>query len=276
MKKNVESTQRRRWVAALEKIISLRWKPNRDLAVVVTSWLLVVGSIYTATHIIGRELWDGMGYFVLYALLGALVFGVGVPLYWTVVVCKRPLSDLGLTTRHWKVSIALQLGLSVLLYIPAFWNAQLPPLEQLIPLIFLALCIGLFEAIFWRGWVQLRFEAAFGILPGIVLAALVYALYHVGYGMPSSEMVFLFFVGLMYAVAFRLTRSILVLYPLFQPLGQLKTLLNDQLTLPLISALGFAEVWIAILGLIWLAHRYSTRPRKEKQAYAHPNPGASH
>lgn len=250
------------------KFLGFRWKPSLDLAVVPFSWVLVVGSIYAATYFIGQELWGGIGYFLFYAFLGAFVFGVGLPLLWMVVIRKRLLADLGITAQHWMRNLILQLAFSILLYAPAYWNTQFPPPQQLIPLVFLAMCVGLFEAIFWRGWVQMRLEESFGVIPGILLASFFYALYHIGYSMPASEIVFLFFIGLMYAVTFRLTKSIFILYPFFQPLGQLKTLLNDQLTLPLISTLGFAEVWIGILLLLWLARRYQGKHHQPKVHFA--------
>jgi hypothetical protein len=74
--------------------------------------------------------------------------------------------------------------------------------------------------------------------------------------MPASEMVFLFFIGLMFAVVFRLTKSIFILWPVFQPMGQLVTLVKDGLELPLLASLGFFEVLIAMLVLVWLAARY--------------------
>jgi hypothetical protein len=74
--------------------------------------------------------------------------------------------------------------------------------------------------------------------------------------MPVSEMVFLFFIGLMFAVVFRLTKSIFILWPLFQPMGQLITLMDDGLPLPPIAALGFFEVLLVMFGLVWLAGRY--------------------
>ncbi len=43
----------------------------------------------------------------------------------------------------------------------------------------------------------------------------------------------LFVVGLVYAVAFRLTGSVLILWPVFQPMGHLYTLIQDRLALPL-------------------------------------------
>ena len=36
----------------------------------------------------------------------------------------------------------------------------------------------------------------------------------------------------------------------------MKTLITDQLSLPLIASLGFVEAWIGMLVLIWLAGRY--------------------
>jgi membrane protease YdiL (CAAX protease family) len=59
----------------------------------------------------------------------------------------------------------------------------------------MALAVGLFEAIFFRGWLQLRFENAFGSVPGLVLGALCYSLYHIGYGMNFDELLFLFGLG---------------------------------------------------------------------------------
>jgi hypothetical protein len=62
--------------------------------------------------------------------------------------------------------------------------------------------------------------------------------------------------GIMFAVTFRLTKNILVLWPIFQPMGQLVTLVRDQLTLPPLAALGFVEVLIVMFVLVWLANRY--------------------
>lgn len=245
------------------QVLTVRWKPTWDLGVVAASWLLVVGTLYTATVIVGPDFGGGLAYFVLYAVLGATLFGVGIPLYWMAIVRRRPLADLGLTTRWWGLSIALQLGFAALQYAGTLARVQLPPFEQLVPLIALTLAIGFFEAVFWRGWILLRLEEAFGIVPAVLLGSLLYAAYHIGYAMPLDEMVFLFFIGVMFAVAFRLTRSVLVLWPVFQPMGQLVTLIRDGLTLPLISALGFSEVLILMLVLVWLAGRYFTRHPKE-------------
>lgn len=247
------------FAATLRQILTFRWNPTKDLAAVAVSWLLVVGALYTATVIVGQTVWGGFAYFLLYGAVGAALFGVGIPLYWTVVVRRRPIADLGLSTRWLGISLVLQLAFAALQYMGTLAKTQLPPFEGFMPLIALALAIGFFEAVFWRGWVLLRLEQAFGIIPAIVLGSALYAAYHIGYGMPTSEMVFLFFIGIMYAVAFRLTKNILILWPVFQPMGQLVTLVKDRLTLPPIATLGFAEAFILMLVLVWLAARYQKK-----------------
>lgn len=172
------------------------------------------------------------------------------------MVRKRPLSDLGITTKLLGISLIIQVILAGVQYYAALRDANFPPTSELLPLIALALAIGFFEALFWRGWVQLRLEEAFGLIPALILGSVLYALYHIGYGMSVSEMIFLFFIGLMFAIGFRLTKNIFILWPLFQPMGQLITLMNENLPLPPIAALGFFEVLILMFVMVWFAGRY--------------------
>ena len=97
-------------LSAIKQIFTFRWKPNQDLWIVALSWILVVASLSMATFVIGREVWGGMGYFLMYAVVGATLFGVGLPIYWMLVVRKRTLADLGITLKYWKISLILQAG----------------------------------------------------------------------------------------------------------------------------------------------------------------------
>lgn len=245
-----------------KKLFVFHWQPGPDLLAMLVSWVLVVGALYTATVVVGSDTWGGMAYFLIYAVLGAGIFGIGFPLYWTVVVRKRSLSDLGISTRWLWISLGLQIVFAGLQYIGTLAKTGLPRFEQFIPLLALSLCIGFFEAVFWRGWVLLRLEEAFGLIPAILLGSVLYAAYHIGYAMPVSEMVFLFFIGMMFAIAFRLTKNIFILWPVFQPMGQLVTLIKDGLDLPLLASLGFMEVLIGMLALVWLAGRYARKHSK--------------
>lgn len=247
---------------ALQTIFTFRWNPNKDLTAVLISWLLVTGALYTATVIVTPEVGGGLAYFALYGVLAATLFGIGIPLAWTVAVRKRPIQDLGITTRLLEVSIVLQLVFAALQYMGTLAKTPLPAMSSLLPLAGLALAIGFFEAVFWRGWVLLRLEEAFGLIPAVLLGSALYAVYHIGYGMPFSEIAFLFVIGVMYAVTFRITRSVFLLWPIFQPMGQLVTLVKDQLSLPAIAALGFFEVFLLMALLVWLANRY----HKKQQA----------
>jgi uncharacterized protein len=241
---------------SIKQLFTVRWNPNRDLVIVALSWILVVGALSLSTYVVGQEFLGGMGYFVMYAIICATLCGIGIPLYWMVVVKKRPLSDLGLTFRNWRLSLTLQILLTLLVNVPRLLQMDTPPFQQFFPLLCMVLAIGFFEAVFWRGWVQLRLEQAFGILPAIIIASALYAVYHIGYGMLPSEMVFLFFIGLMFAIVFRITKSILILWPLFQPGGQLITLVSDGLQLPFLAFLGFVDVLALMFFLVWWANKY--------------------
>ena len=246
----------------MKTIFAFRWQPSKDLLAIVVSWVLVVTALYAATFLVGSDVAGGMAYFGLYAVLGATIFGIGIPLYWTVVVRKRPVSDLGLTRERLALSVILQLAFAALQFVGAYRDLKIPAWDSLLPLVALALAIGFFEAIFWRGWVLLRLEECFGLIPAIAIGSILYSLYHIGYGMPASEMFFLFFIGVMYAIAFRLTKNVFMLWPVFQPMGQLVTLIKDGLSLPLLASLGFIEALALMWVIIWLANKYDKKQRR--------------
>jgi membrane protease YdiL (CAAX protease family) len=239
----------------LRELCAVRWRPNADLAAVGISWVLVVASLSAATFTATGA--NGIPYFLLYAVLGATVFGFGLPVAWMALVRHRPLADLGLTTWHWKISLVLQVVFAAVQFRQTLASAEVPPLVQLVPVVSLVLAIGLFEAVFWRGWVLLRLEEAFGLIPAMLVGSALYAAYHVGYGMSVQDMGFLFGIGVMYAAAFRLTRSVLILVPFFQPMGQLYWMLHDGLgaVLPLEATLGFVDVLAAMATIAWWVER---------------------
>jgi membrane protease YdiL (CAAX protease family) len=148
-------------VPTIKQLVTLRWRPGRDLIVIAISWILVVGSLSLSTFVIGQKVLGGMGYFLFYAIIGATLCGVGLPLYWMVVVNKRPISDLGLTLKNWKLSLIIQILLTLIVNVPRLLQLGFPSFQDFFPLVCMALAIGFFEAVFWRGWIQLRLEEAF-------------------------------------------------------------------------------------------------------------------
>jgi membrane protease YdiL (CAAX protease family) len=218
------------------------------LAVVGLWRLAFVG--FTADHWLGLFLSFG----------GAMVLGVGVPVVYTVWLRRRPLASLGLGFRRLWATLTLGALFAGVQALTMFWGYQLPARVDWVPLLVLSLAVGLFEAVFFRGFVQGRLQAAFGTGPAVAGAAALYALYHVGYGMGIGELGFLFALGVVYAVAYRLVENVLVLWPLLTPLGAwFNNMEAGDVQLPWTAILGFADVLGLMALVIWLAYKHQRR-----------------
>lgn len=258
----------------VRELFVLRFTPNRDLWALAISWVLVTGSLATATYVVSPA--NGGGYFIVYAILTAFLFGVGFPTWWMVWHRKRSIADLGVTTRYLGIGIVIQLILAAVQYVLTLGRSGVPEASTLLPLVALALCVGFFEAVFWRGWMLSRLEESFGFLPALVISSMAYSLYHIGYGMTWDEMAFLFLIGVIYACVFRITRSVFILWPILQPMGQLTTLLKDGgLQLPQIAILGFTEVLIAMFVLLFFASRHTKKISVNASATTQVSPQTS-
>jgi membrane protease YdiL (CAAX protease family) len=241
---------------ARSRSVTLTWfrraGDTADLLAIGLLFLVVVGAFRVAMVGFGPE--QEMALFISFA--AGLLLGVAGPIVYTRWIRKRPLEGLGLTARRWKETVVFGLVLAGAQYANTLRGYPFPEPEGWVPLLLMSLVVGLFEAIFFRGFVQGRLEASFGLVPAVTAASGLYALYHIGYGMGGAEMVFLFGLGVVYAVAFRIVRNILVLWPLLVPLGAFyNNLVSGDISLPWISMLGFGEV-LAVMGVvIWLAQR---------------------
>lgn len=241
----------------------LRWTSGtvdtRDLRAVGGLYVAVVASFTLAFQVFTTDRTAGL--FIAFA--GGLVAGVLGPLIYTRRLRQRPLSSLGLGRANWAATAALGLGLAAVQFALTFWGYELPTNdEDWVPLLVMALVVGLFEAIFFRGFIQNRLEASFGLTLGVALAASLYALYHVGYGMGLDEMVFLFGLGLVYAAAFRLVNNVLVLWPLLIPMGSFYNNVEaGDIELPWASLIGFGELLVVMLVAIAVAVRRERRPQ---------------
>ena len=98
--------------------------------------------------------------------------------------------------------------------------------------------------------------------PGLLLAALCYSLYHVGYGMTGHEMLFLFGLGMTFAAVFRLTKNIFVLWPFYTPVGSLYTNVTEGLSMPFEATYGF----LLTLGLIAMLIVFAWAVRRQQRS----------
>jgi membrane protease YdiL (CAAX protease family) len=233
----------------------------RDVRAVLLLYVGVVAALYLAFQIFSTE--RTLGLFLCYAV--GLIVGVAGPVIYTVWMRRRPLADLGLTTKNWRQAVGLGLILGAIQFFLTLYGYDLPAPIDWVPLLSMSLMVGLFEAIFFRGFIQTRLSASFGPIPGVVAAAMLYALYHVGYGIGMREMLFLFALGLVYGIAYACVKNVLVLWPLLIPLGSFyNNLQSGGIELPWASIAGFVDVLALMLAVIWLAHR------RERRALAQP------
>jgi len=182
----------------------IRSNPSKDTVVALLTLLYFIPSYYLGTN-------SGSWLAVVNFILATTIVLVILPAYYILKILKEPLSEIGLTKKQLLPSLGISL-LLILRYLPILKSAlaSIPNSNALPHLLYCGLC--LWEPFFIHCWVQLRFEKAFGIIPGIVAAGLCTALYHVG-SFPISMVLRLGFYGLFYGVVFRLTRNIFVLWP---------------------------------------------------------------
>lgn len=218
------------------------------IAVVALMRLAFVG--FTTDHVAGLFLSFG----------SALLLGVVGPVVYTVWLRGGRLADLGLRRDNLRSTAALAVLFAGVQFALTLWGYDLPQAEDWVPLLVMALVVGVFESVFFRGFVQNRLESRFGPVAGIAGAAVLYGLYHVGYGMGGGDLAFLTGLGVVYAVAFAIARNVVVLWPLLTPLGSFFNAVDDgDIDLPWASIAGFADVFALMAVALWLAHRHEKK-----------------
>ena len=232
---------------------------RRDIRAVLLLYIGVVGALYLAFQVFTVD--RTLGLFLCYA--AGLILGVVGPVIYTVWMRGRPLADLGLTAKNWRQAFGLGLVLGLIQFFLTLYGYDLPAPIDWVPLLTMSLMVGLFEAVFFRGFIQTRLSASLGPMPGVIAAAALYALYHVGYGMGMREMAFLFGLGLVYGIAYACVSNVLVLWPVLIPIGSFyNNLQSGSIELPWAAIAGFVDVMAIMFAAIWIAHRRERRAVK--------------
>ncbi|HEX9259007.1 MAG TPA: type II CAAX endopeptidase family protein [Acidimicrobiales bacterium] len=230
---------------------------RRDLRVMGATYVAVVVLFFTAFRVFGTD--RTLGLFMCFA--AGLIAGVVVPVVYTVWRRERPLASLGLGSHQLGQTIILGLLFAAIQFALTLWGYDLPAdKEDWVPLLVMALVVGMFESLFFRGFLQGRLAEMWGPGVGIGGAAVLYALYHIGYGMALDEMVFLFGLGVVYAIAFALTNNVLILWPLLTPLGSFYANVDaGDIELPWSSILGFVDIAVVMVAVVVIARRHEKR-----------------
>ena len=81
------------------------WAPSTDTGLAVFSEVLMVISAYLGLSLFGETLRNP----IVFGLIGTVGICVILPLYWMVVVKRERIDELGITKRHWLVSLIVSL-----------------------------------------------------------------------------------------------------------------------------------------------------------------------
>ncbi len=171
------------------------WKPDtRDFAVIVILFIVVTSGLRAAFMVTPTERGGAM----LLALAGTLLVGVAGPVTYTVWHRHRPLATLGLTGDRLSLTAALAAVFGIMQFLMTLHHRSLPAAGKWVPLLALSVTVGLFEAVFFFGFIQGRLEEALGALPAALFAAGLFALSHYGYHLPSGDLVVMFGFGVLF------------------------------------------------------------------------------
>lgn len=184
-----------------------RFSPDRDTFVSLIAWAAVV-AINVIAWLIHTAAWRVFWYFGVEALLACIVF----PSWYWARYRRRSLAEIGLTLERLGPAILVGIVIAAATVAPRLHTVFIP---STVPLLWLTICLtysAVFEEIFFRGFLQTRFEAAFGMLPAIVLSGLTFSLYHVGYEpywRHAQVLLLMVAVGIIFAIAFRITSNVI-------------------------------------------------------------------
>ncbi|MDR3598024.1 CPBP family intramembrane glutamic endopeptidase [Clostridium sp.] len=212
---------------------------------------------------------NGIGFCIVYELIYGITLSILVPIMYVKTKENLSLSSFGIK----KLRV---IDYIIILIFVAFsicgqlFTTDLSKIDfSLFPLSIMPLLMTtFFEEFLFRGFMQTRFEKNFGAITAIVLSGFIFSIYHLGYpGFRNfNDIILLFFVGIMFAVPFKLSNNnLIVSYFINLPNAYLTYLLKFE-QFPNFS-LNFTI--ICIIGLILTIFIFRLYFKKyEKQSYS--------
>jgi uncharacterized protein len=230
------------------------WKPDhRDFLMIAILFIVVTSGLRVAFRVAPTE----RGGTMVLAVAGVLLVGVAGPVTYTVWYRRRSLATLGITGDRLSLSAALAAGFGIMQFVVTLNHRSLPAPGRWVPLLALSLTVGLFESVFFFGFIQGRLEESLGALPAAFFAAGLFALSHYAYHLPLADLVVMFGFGVLFAIAYRLAQNILVLWPLLTPNADFFNYLRSGVqTMPWVSLAAFIDVLLVMAVILTV----STRP----------------
>jgi hypothetical protein len=185
------------------------FSPDNTTYVAILTELLMILAYFSTTTFMNFSNFIILP-FVIFGILTNLVLNVVFPTWWIVFHKRKPLKELGITKDRILIAIIVSIGFSIFTAFPVI--SQISEVENGIAhLIYNG--IILWEPFFVYCWLQIRYEKAFGIIPGIALTGLSFMTYHIG-SFSFPNLLILLFWGIIFAIIFHFIKNIIVLWPL--------------------------------------------------------------
>lgn len=221
-----------------EKWFKCNITPDTVLALI--SVLLMWASFYIMYHSDSMVV-KGL----VFCLLANIGLNVLLPMVWCLIYKKEKLEVLGITKSNWIPSIVIGFALA---YVKSY---------QLVPLLsginwttHLLYNVFLFwEPFFIFGWLQSRFENAFGIVGGILLTGVGLGIYHLG-SFELTNVLIITMNGVVFAVVYRLVKNLLVMWPALWCISSSVGTLNGGLEFGIEVCILYFVVFIVQMALI--------------------------
>ena len=238
---------------------TLRWRPRGDTAVALLTAVVMVFLYYANTRVQSPAF-----SLLVFVILTNGVLNVLFPAYYVLVLRREGLDQLGITRQWWWLALLLSVVISVLFWPQLQSVVAQQPDTDLLPLL-LANGLILWEPFFVYGWLQLRFERAFGIIPGIGLAAVCFGAYHLG-TFPLSGVGSLVLLGVFFGVLFRMAGgNLLALWPLTWAVTSSIGVLEGGFGLGWSDIAAYALLLIVQVAAIALMARHVDRPSRSRR-----------
>lgn len=232
----------------MKKIISklFTWQPSRETLVAAIAGFVVIA--LSAAMLPTRHCpWVSI---VIRDIGQIFLVGILFPLIYILRSDNR-FADFGFTLKKWYIFLPINLVLGALLLLMFFSKSPIPADFHVTSAVVwkaaFVIVVVFFELIFFYGFLRTLFEKAFGIVPGIILAALFYSFHHIGFQPEYGKLIF---VGLLYALVYRLGNSALLLYPFFMGVGGTYDVLIQS---EAVSPIHYPEIRTVYLFILILA-----------------------
>ncbi len=187
---------------------------------------------------------------------GVLVLGICIffPLYYIQNIKKESLNEIGLTTKGWFFALLVGLIFAAVSVPGQIIHKTIlfPSFDKLVYVTIALMMSALFEELFFRGFLQTRFEKAFGIIPAVLLSGAAFSLYHLGYPKFRSVelLLMLFFVGTFLAISFSITKNVITSFTVNLPNAIITYIINPQQFTDfnkVVAIISFSTICIAIV-----------------------------